>query len=251
MDAWDLVMRGLSHYWRLTRQDNMVAQALLEKATAIDPNYGQALGVLAASHTFGSHMGWADMAASVLLAERAAMAAIRADSEDPWGTPRAGQRYLFTRRFDDSLAEFELALQLNPNFSLAQAYYGLTLSYCGRWQDADLAARRALRNSVHEIRFLHSIMASPRTRSSMGVYVEARRLRWAISWPPGRFGRWLQGAHRRRRNGWTDRRSSGRPAGASTRATEHLDGLACAPDAVQHDADRKHYLEGFRRAGLD
>src|SRR5712691_6007572 len=61
MDAWDLVMRGLSHYWRLTRQDNVVAQALLEKATAIDPNYGQALGVLAASHTFSAHMGWADM----------------------------------------------------------------------------------------------------------------------------------------------------------------------------------------------
>ena len=51
MDAWDLVMRALSHYWRVTRQDNVVAQALLEKATAIDPNYGQALGVLAASHT--------------------------------------------------------------------------------------------------------------------------------------------------------------------------------------------------------
>ncbi|MGB9656354.1 MAG: winged helix-turn-helix domain-containing tetratricopeptide repeat protein, partial [Pseudolabrys sp.] len=150
MDAWDLVMRGLSHYWRLTRQDNMVAQALLEKATAIDPNYGQALGVLAASHTFGAHMGWSDMAASVLLAERAAMAAIRADSEDPWAHHALGNVHLFTRRFDDSLAEFELALQLNPNFSLAQAYYGLTLSYCGRWQDADLAARRALRLSPRD-----------------------------------------------------------------------------------------------------
>ena len=62
MDAWDLVMRALSHYWRVTRQDNVVAQALLEKAIAIDPNYGQALGVLAASHTFSAHMGWADMA---------------------------------------------------------------------------------------------------------------------------------------------------------------------------------------------
>ena len=29
MDAWDLVMRALSHYWRVTRQDNVVAQALL------------------------------------------------------------------------------------------------------------------------------------------------------------------------------------------------------------------------------
>ncbi len=57
MDAWDLVMRALAHYWRVTRQDNVVAQALLEKAIAIDPNYGQALGVLATSYTFSAHMG--------------------------------------------------------------------------------------------------------------------------------------------------------------------------------------------------
>src|SRR5262249_56226047 len=55
MDAWDLVMRALSHYWRVTRQDNVVAQALLEKATVIDPGYGQAHGLLAATHTFSAH----------------------------------------------------------------------------------------------------------------------------------------------------------------------------------------------------
>jgi hypothetical protein len=27
MDAWDLVMRALSHFWRVTRQDNIAAQA--------------------------------------------------------------------------------------------------------------------------------------------------------------------------------------------------------------------------------
>src|ERR1700722_15965731 len=134
MDAWDLVMRALSHYWRVTRQDNLVAQALLEKAIAIDPNYGQALGVFATSHTFVAHMGWADTAASVTVAERAALAASHADSEDPWAHLALGLVYLFTRRFDDALAEFELALRLNPNFSLAQGYYGLALSYCGRWE---------------------------------------------------------------------------------------------------------------------
>jgi TolB-like protein len=150
MDAWDLVMRALSHYWRVTRQDNVVAQALLEKATAIDPNYGQALGVLATSHTFSAHMGWADMATAAPIAERAALAAILADSEDPWAHNALGCVYLFARRFDDSLAEFELALRLNPNFSLAQGYYGLALSYCGRWEEADVAAQRALRLSPRD-----------------------------------------------------------------------------------------------------
>ena len=147
MDAWDLVMRALSHYWRVTRQDNVVAQALLEKAIAIDPNYGQALGVLATSHSFGAHMGWEDMATAVPIAERAALAAIKIDSEDPWAHNALGGAYLAMRRFDDSLAEFEVALQLNPNFSLAQGFHGLVLTYCGRWQEADAAARRALRLS--------------------------------------------------------------------------------------------------------
>jgi TolB-like protein len=150
MDAWDLVMRALSHYWRVTRQDNVVAQALLEKATAIDPSYGQALGVLATSHTFSAHMGWEDMATATPVAERAALAAILADSEDPWAHHALGCVHLFARRFDDSLAEFELALRLNPNFSLAQGYYGLALSYCGLWGEANVAARRALRLSPRD-----------------------------------------------------------------------------------------------------
>src|SRR5205823_13276087 len=65
MDAWDLVMRALSHYWRVTRQDNLVAQALLEKAIAVDPAYGQALSLLASCHMFSAHMGWQDMSKTV------------------------------------------------------------------------------------------------------------------------------------------------------------------------------------------
>jgi TolB-like protein len=84
LDAWDLVMRALSHLWRMTREDNSAAQALLERAIAIDPHYAQALAVLAFSHTFGIYMGWEDRAISAPASERAALAAIRADSEDPW-----------------------------------------------------------------------------------------------------------------------------------------------------------------------
>src|SRR6476620_3610351 len=150
MDAWDLVMRALSHYWRVTRQDNVAAQALLEKAIGIDPNYGQALGVLAACHTFSAHMGWQELAAAMLVAERAALAAIRADSEDPWAHYALGSVYLFNRRFDDSIAEYDLALRLNPNFPLARAYYGRALAFCGLWEEGDREARHALRLSPRD-----------------------------------------------------------------------------------------------------
>ena len=60
MDAWDLVMRALSHHWRVTRPDSIAAQDLLERAIAIDPNYGQALALFATNHMFGVHLGWED-----------------------------------------------------------------------------------------------------------------------------------------------------------------------------------------------
>jgi TolB-like protein len=251
MDAWDLVMRALSHYWRVTRQDNVVAQALLEKAIAIDPNYGQALGVLATSYTFSAHMGWADMATVAPIAEHAALAAILADGEDPWAHHALGCVYLYARRFDDSLAEFELALRLNPNFSLAQGHYGLTLSYCGRWEEGDLAARRALRLSPHDP---YSAIYSGIDAYAQFVgrnYPEAMRLAREAIRQRGDF----VGAHR-------VLTAAAGMAGQTEIATAALQELRRAQPnislawianqlPIKQDAERQRYLEAFRRAGLD
>ena len=251
MDAWDLVMRALSHYWRVTRQDNVVAQALLEKAIAIDPNYGQALGVLAASHTFSAHMGWEDMAASAPIAERAALAAIRSDSEDPWAHHALGCVYLFTRRFDDSLAEFELALRLNPNFSLAQGYYGLALSYCGRWQEADKAARRALRLSPRDPFSAVYYGIAAYAQFIGRNYDEAIRLSREAIRERGDF----VGAHRvlTAAAGMAGQIDDARAALQELRRAQSNISLAWVANQmpIKQDTDREHYLEGFRRAGLD
>ena len=130
--------------------------------------------MLATSHMFGVHMGWADMATAAPIAERAALAAIQADSEDPWAHTALGSVCFSTRRFDDSLAEFELALQLNPNFSLAQGYYALALSYCGRWRGRRSGGAARASGSVRAIRSRRSITASPPMRSSSGETMPRR-----------------------------------------------------------------------------
>jgi tetratricopeptide (TPR) repeat protein len=251
MDAWDLLMRALSHYWRITRQDNMVAQALLEKATAIDPQYGHAFGVLATSHTFGAHMGWEDMAAMTPIAERAAAAAITADSEDPWAHFALGGVYLFARRFDDSLAEFEMALRLNPNFSMAQAYYALTLSYCGRWQEAVPAVQRALRLSPHDpLAAVYCGIASYAHYVGRN-YDEAMRLsREGI-----RQRADFVGAHRvlvatAGMAGQADVAAAALRELRRVQPNISLDWIA-RQMPIKEDADREDYLEGFRRAGLE
>jgi len=250
MDAWDLVMRALSHYWRVTRQDHVVAQALLEKAITIDPQYEQALGLLATSYMFTAHMGWMDMGAAMPLAERAALDAIRADSEDPWAHNALGHVHLFARRFEDSLAEFEIALQLNPNFALAQGYYGLSLSYSGRWREADEAARRALRLSPRDpYSPVYSGIAAY-AQYLGGNYDEAIRLSRESLRQRGDF----VGAHRvltAAAGMMGDREAAAASLQETLRAQPNIS-IAWIADnmPIKLDTDRAHYLEGLRRAGL-
>jgi TolB-like protein/DNA-binding winged helix-turn-helix (wHTH) protein/Tfp pilus assembly protein PilF len=250
MDAWDLVMRALSHYWRVTRQDNTVAQALLEKAIAIDPQYGQALGVLAASHSFGAHMGWEDTAKAVPVAERAALAAIHADSEDAWAHYALASVYLFTRRFDDCLAEFELTLRLNPSFSPARGYYGVALAYCGRWEEGDQAARHALRLSPRDPFAAIYYGVASYSQFVGGKYEEAIDLaRQGLRLRPD-----FVGAHRvlTAAAAMTDQREMATKALQELRRVQpnlSLSWLACEMP-FKGDAERDRYLEAFRRAGL-
>jgi TolB-like protein/cytochrome c-type biogenesis protein CcmH/NrfG len=251
MGAWDLVMRALSHYWRTTPHDNLMAQALLQKAVTIDPNYGQALGLLAASYVFGVHMGWTDMAMVIPIAERTALEAIRADSEDPWAHFALGRVYLFTRRFDESLAELELALHLNPNFSFAYASYALALCYCGRWQEGDSAARRALRLSPRDP-FSAVYYGTAAYAQFVGRhYDEAIRLaREAV-----RHRSDLVAARRVlvAAAGMAGKDDIAKAALQELRRAQPNVSLAWISNSlpIKDEWEREHYLEGFRRAGLD
>jgi TolB-like protein len=251
MDAWGLVMRALSHFWRVSRQDYVVAQALLEQAIEIDPNYGQALAVLAASHAFCAYNGWADMATAVPIAERAALAAIRADSEDPWAHHALGCVHVLLRRFDDALAEFELALSFNPSFALAQSVYGLALAFCGRWEEAGAATSRALRLSPRD--------PFAAIYNGIAAYAQfvGRNYEAAIR---------LAGASIRLRSdhvgGYRMLAAAAAMAGQADVAAVALHELRRAQPnfslawitqnmPFKYEADRDHYLEAFRRAGLD
>lgn len=251
VDAWDLVMRALSHHWRVTRDDSAAAQMLLEQAIAIDPNYGQALALSAMNHMFGVHLGWTDIATAAPVAERAALAAVAADPEDAWAHTALGSVYFSTRRLDHALAEFELALQLNPNFSLVQGYYALALSYSGRWQDSHAAAQRAIRQSPRD----------PSSAIYYGVagyaqfvgknYCEAIALAREATRQRGD----LTGAYRvlTVAAGMAGKIDVAKAALDELRRTQPDISLAWIATQLpwKLDADREHYLEGFRRAGLE
>jgi tetratricopeptide (TPR) repeat protein len=158
---------------------------------------------------------------------------------------------LFSRRFDESLAEFELALQLNPNFSLAQGYYGLTLCYCGRWEDGDLAARRALRLSPRESFSANYCGIRSYAQFVGRNYDDAMRLAREALRQRGDF----VGAHRvlTAAAGMTGQTEAAAAALQELRRAQPNISLAWIEKymPIKQDAERQHYLEAFHRAGLD
>ena len=250
MDAWELVMRALSHYWRVTKEDHVAARALLEQAISIDPHYGHALGVLSASYTFAAHMGWEDGAVVVPIAERAALAAIRADDEDPWAHHALGAVYLLSRRFDESLAEYELALRFNPNFSQAQNYYAAALAFCGDWEESIRTVERALRLSPRDPFSPLYYATACFAHYIGGNYDEALRLARTAVRLRGDFA----SAHRvlAAATGMVGSPEAAAAALEELRRAQPNISLAWITNYVpfKQDGDRERYLEGFRRAGL-
>ena len=251
LDAWELVMRALSHYWRVTRDDSAAAHDLLEQAIAIDPHYGQALGLLAANHAFSAYLGWTDVATALTRAEAAATAAVQADPQDPWAQLALGCVHGLARRLDDALAQFALAVSLNPNFAVAHGYQGIVLALCGRNQEALAAAERALRLSPRDP--FSAIYCGIAAAAQFGArnYAEAMRLSRDAIRQRGDF----VSAHRClvTAAGMSGAEEAAAAALAELRRVQPNVSLAWLASHVliRDPAEMEHYLEGFRRAGLE
>jgi len=251
LDAWDLVMRALWHFWRVTRADNAASQRLLEQAVAIDPNYGQAHAMLVVSHTFGASMGWEQAANVAPLAERAAHAALRADDEDAWAHLALACADIYSGRMDDALAALEAALRRNPNFPLALAYYGLVLTYAGRSTEGIEVAERALRLSPRDPFCAVYYGVAAWAAFVQRDYAKAMRLaREGIRQRPDFVGGYRVLTAAAGMAGETD---VARAALQDLRRAQPSISLAWVSNelVLTREADRVHFFEGLQLAGMN
>jgi adenylate cyclase len=120
MGSYDLCLRALSLYRTLTKVDVLAALDLLQRALAIDPNSGPALGMAALCHGSVVANGWSDdLAGHLQQAGTMIERALRFAGDDPdvlvnvaiaittlGGTPEAG------------LALADRAMEINPGSSV-------------------------------------------------------------------------------------------------------------------------------------
>jgi adenylate cyclase len=175
IDAWDMVMRANSLFWRLTTTESEAAIAILRHAIELYPDYAPAQSLLAFMLLMAR---WAVRTSSEYEPEvnepaRLAARAAQVDDSDPWAHLALAWVAFAQRQTNEAVDEYRRALELNPNFAAARGYLGLALALDGRSDEAIENIEIALRMSPRDPQNTLFTAALAAAHYQAGRYTEA------------------------------------------------------------------------------
>lgn len=136
LDAWSFVMQAMPYAWTWgTAAEIASAQALLRRATDLDPDYPRANSLLAWTQAAQVQLGLDERPEALQLAREAALRALRRDPQDPWTHFAAGYVHMVSREFDAAVSALGEALELNPSTAVAHMILGSAFGYGGMPED--------------------------------------------------------------------------------------------------------------------
>jgi TolB-like protein len=144
-EAYDAYLKGLYHWYKLTREDLDAAERYFNLALSKDPAYARAYAGLALLWMGRQQMGFVSPAEAAPKANAAALRAVELD--DTLADAHyalAGVSTWANWDWPAAEREFRRAIQLNPGFADAHAYYAHLLNILHRPDEAMVEARRSL-----------------------------------------------------------------------------------------------------------
>jgi TolB-like protein/Tfp pilus assembly protein PilF len=151
LDAWDLYQRGLWHYFRLNKEDNAAAIELFSKAIELDPDFVPPYVGLAESNAYDVMFGFSEWNAEALFAP--ARKAVEIDPEDESAHRALGRAHYMNRDHTSAIAEYKMAIQLNPSAAHSYNYLGFAQAHSGLAEEALENFRLARRLSPRDPHF--------------------------------------------------------------------------------------------------
>jgi TolB-like protein/class 3 adenylate cyclase len=148
--AWNLLSRGVEHFYRIGKTDNATARQWFEKAVEVDHGYALAYALLAWTHWLDAFHGWSDNRERSF--ERASFLAEKAQALDnalPDVYALQGAIHLFKREYDEAVESGEKAVAYNPNHSNNMALLAMFLHNAGRPLEAIGKYKTAMRLSPY------------------------------------------------------------------------------------------------------
>ena len=150
--AYDYWQLGRANFFIVNEDDNAKAREYFQKAVEIDPNYSLGHAWLAWTYHLDVSFGWSDE--STLLLEKALYHAEKAvelnktEADAHWVL--GAVLVILGEQPEVALAEYEIALSLNPNNADLLAAYGWDLPRIGRADDGvDLIEKARRLNPFH------------------------------------------------------------------------------------------------------
>ncbi len=139
-------LRGLSHLYKGTRQENEMARREFEQLHRTSDARGKALALVALTHFFDAFRGWADSKTqSMQRATELSEKAVELGDPDGFGSLVLGYSRLYQRRHEEALSLSEHAATLRASCPLANGLYANVLLYLGRPDEAINEIKHAIR----------------------------------------------------------------------------------------------------------
>lgn len=140
LSAWECVMRGRAHVWKMSREGAAAASPLFRQAMALAPGSGLGAADLALVHLYEAFYGWSEnRAASFNAMLETATAAAAADENDPMALTILTVAQLFSGEFDNALETIDRAIAISPHFAAAIGVRGSVLA-CSDEPDLAISA---------------------------------------------------------------------------------------------------------------
>ncbi len=145
LEAYDLVLRGLEFYFRLTQEANVQARQIFQKVIDLDPQYALAHSRLGWTYLREWSLGWTQSPDSLERASELAQRAIALDDSLSDAHALLGETYVWKKQHDDAIAEAEKAIALDPNNAERMVDLGNILTWAGRPEEAIGWIKKAMR----------------------------------------------------------------------------------------------------------
>jgi adenylate cyclase len=151
LDAWAAYQRGLWHLFKISRDDDALAQKYFQQAIDIDPAFAGGYKGLAVAYIQAAIvLRTRSQAEAYRSAEALARQAIALDGADAEAHLTLAAAMLRHGDYEGALAEAEIALALSPNLALAHGTLGETLIFSGRPKEGLAAVQTSIRLDPHD-----------------------------------------------------------------------------------------------------
>jgi adenylate cyclase len=247
--AADHTLRAYVAFMKNTRNDNLQARELWQRATELDPTYAVPWMGMGWAHFRDASFGWSDdPVASFAKAAECAQKSIALDELLPDNYGLLGILSAFQRQFDEAVTLGEKATQLNPNHATVVGVLAWIYTFVGRAEEAVALAERSMQLSPFyqswvldvlgraHVMLGHGEEAIATSRRAIAENSESYQSFVGLAIACGALG------------SEDDARAAGREVLVRNRAFTVQSWITASPYA--NDADLQRELDGLRRAGI-